>query len=65
VRRWIPDLDRPRTITLLRWAIGVVLIAALLVFLVRGANNPKDPYLAPPGSLPLHAPSVAVAPVSA
>ncbi|GEM_PF-2782757 len=49
---WVPDLDRPRSITVLRWCIGIVLALSLLAFVVRGADNPKDPYLAPPGAAP-------------
>jgi hypothetical protein len=55
VKQWLPDLKRPRTITILRWAIGIVLLIGVLAFLVQGANNPKDPYLdtnsLPSGSL--------------
>jgi uncharacterized membrane protein (UPF0127 family) len=34
----------------LRWLIGVVLVFGLLGCVVKGANNPADPSLAPPGS---------------
>jgi uncharacterized membrane protein (UPF0127 family) len=43
-------LERPRTILVLRWAIGVVIVFGLLGCVVKGANNPADPYLASPGA---------------
>ncbi|HEY2813410.1 MAG TPA: hypothetical protein VGJ03_08110 [Acidimicrobiales bacterium] len=49
---WLPDLGRPRSLVILRWAISAVLVAGLLAFVVRGANNPPDPTLAPPGTPP-------------
>jgi hypothetical protein len=30
--------------TILWWAIAILLVAGLLIFIVQGANNPKDPH---------------------
>lgn len=46
-------LDKIDTATgrvVLRWVIGAVLVFGLLGCVVKGANNPPDPYLAPPSS---------------
>jgi uncharacterized membrane protein (UPF0127 family) len=38
-------LETPGGLALLRWAIGVVLVFGLLGCVVKGADNPADPYL--------------------
>lgn len=45
-----PALERPKALVALRWLIGVVLVFGLIGCVVKGANNPADPYLAPPSS---------------
>jgi hypothetical protein len=50
VKQWLLALERPRSITVLRWAIAIVLVAGLLTFIVLGANNPADPSFAPASS---------------
>jgi len=49
LERW---LQQPATVVFLRWLIGAVLVLSLLAFVVKGADNPPDPSLAPPGALP-------------
>ena len=41
-----------RRIAVLRWVIGVVLVFGLIGCVVKGANNPKDPYLSAPSQGP-------------
>jgi uncharacterized membrane protein (UPF0127 family) len=40
-------LETPRGLIALRWAIGLVLVFGMLGCVVKGANNPADPYLSP------------------
>jgi uncharacterized membrane protein (UPF0127 family) len=42
-------LDQPKAVAVLRWVISVVLVVGLIGCVVKGANNPADPSLAPPG----------------
>lgn len=42
---WFPNVDDDRSIARFRKVIWVVLAAGLLTFVVRGADNPADPYL--------------------
>ncbi len=48
--RLLRQLEHPLSLALLRWAIGVILAIGLIGCVAKGANNPKDPYLADPGS---------------
>ena len=43
-------LDTPRGRLVLRWIITVVLVFGLLGCVVKGANNPPDPYVSSPGA---------------
>jgi len=43
-------LDTHRGHVVLRWVITVVLVFGLLGCVVKGANNPPDPYVASPGA---------------
>jgi uncharacterized membrane protein (UPF0127 family) len=43
-------LDSPRGRVVLRYVIGVVLVFGLLGCVVKGADNPADPYVASPGA---------------
>jgi uncharacterized membrane protein (UPF0127 family) len=43
-------LQRPAGLVTLRWAIGVVLFFGLMSCVVKGADNPADPFLASPSS---------------
>jgi uncharacterized membrane protein (UPF0127 family) len=47
-----PVLEKPQAVALLRWAIGVVLVFGLIGCVVKGANNPDDPYLSSPSAGP-------------
>lgn len=44
-RSWVPTLEDQRTISRLWWLVGIVLAAGILVFLVRGADRPADPFV--------------------
>ena len=41
-------LETPIGLAVLRWTIGVVLVFGLIGCVVKGADNPSDPYLAAP-----------------
>jgi hypothetical protein len=45
---WLPTIDDLDGMRWLRTAIGVVLVAGLLAFVARGADQPADPVLGPP-----------------
>lgn len=47
VAEWIPHLGDERSIDRLRRVVWLVLGASLLAFVVRGADEPADPFLAP------------------
>jgi uncharacterized membrane protein (UPF0127 family) len=42
----LPEIDSPKGLIILRWLIGTVLVVGLIGFVVKGANNPPDPYIA-------------------
>jgi uncharacterized membrane protein (UPF0127 family) len=42
----VAQLETPIGLTVLRWAIGVVLVLGLIGCVTKGANNPPDPYFA-------------------
>ncbi|HEV3225645.1 MAG TPA: DUF192 domain-containing protein [Acidimicrobiales bacterium] len=44
------SLSTPRGLVFLRWAIGVVLVFGLIGCVVKGANNPPDPYVVSPSA---------------
>jgi uncharacterized membrane protein (UPF0127 family) len=46
------SLDKPKALAILRWVIGVVLVLGLIGCVVKGANNPDDPYLSAPSQGP-------------
>lgn len=48
--RLLRQLEHPLSLALLRWAISVVIAIGLISCVAKGANSPKDPYLAAPGS---------------
>jgi uncharacterized membrane protein (UPF0127 family) len=43
-----PQIESPVGLIVLRWIIGMVLVLGLLGCVVKGANNPPDPYVASP-----------------
>ena len=45
-----PALEQPKAIAVLRWAIGVVIVFGMIGCVVKGANNPPDPYLSGPSA---------------
>jgi uncharacterized membrane protein (UPF0127 family) len=47
-----PALEKPKAVAVLRWAISVVLVFGLIGCVVKGANNPDDPYLSSPSAGP-------------
>ncbi|MEY2449454.1 MAG: uncharacterized protein QOH79_2930 [Acidimicrobiaceae bacterium] len=47
-----PALEKPKAIALLRWVIGVVLVFGLIGCVVKGADNPPDPYVSAPSQGP-------------
>jgi uncharacterized membrane protein (UPF0127 family) len=47
-----PALERPKGLAMLRWLIGVVLVLGLIGCVVKGADNPDDPYLSAPSHGP-------------
>ena len=42
----VAQLGTPIGLTVLRWAIGVVVVLGLIGCVTKGANNPPDPYFA-------------------
>jgi uncharacterized membrane protein (UPF0127 family) len=52
VRSPFPEIDSPLGLTFLRWIIGAVLVFGLIGCVVKGADNPDDPYLSPPTAGP-------------
>ena len=46
----IAQLETPIGLAVLRWAISVALVFGLIGCVVKGANNPRDPYLQSLGS---------------
>jgi uncharacterized membrane protein (UPF0127 family) len=55
----VPDVDRPRSIRLLWWGIGLVLVLGFGACIARSADKPADPVLAPPAGAG-RGPSIAV-----
>ena len=47
-----PALEKPKAVALLRWVIGVVLVLGMIGCVVKGANNPPDPYVSSPSAGP-------------
>jgi uncharacterized membrane protein (UPF0127 family) len=45
-----PALEKPQAIAVLRWVIGIVVVLGMIGCVVKGANNPADPYVASPGA---------------
>ena len=39
-----PEIDSPVGLAIMRWLIGLVLVFGLIGCVVKGANNPPDPY---------------------
>jgi uncharacterized membrane protein (UPF0127 family) len=51
-RRQLLALEQPKALALLRWLIGMVLVLGMIGCVVKGANNPADPYLSSPSASP-------------
>lgn len=45
VASWVPRVDNERSIVWFRRAIWAVFLSGLLAFVVRGADQPADPFL--------------------
>lgn len=45
VADWLPNVDDERSIRRLRRMVWAVLLAGLLAFVVRGADQPADPFV--------------------
>jgi uncharacterized membrane protein (UPF0127 family) len=50
-----PSLERPRSISGLRWGIRLVIVASLLAWMLRGADQPADPHLRAAAPVPVPA----------
>ena len=49
MRSPFPEIDSPIGLAILRWVISVVIVFGLIGCVVKGADNPPDPYLASSG----------------
>ena len=49
VPSWVPEPDDERGVRRIWWGIGLVIAAGVVVFLLRGANEPANPSLLPAG----------------
>ena len=45
VADWVPNIDDERSLDRLRRMVWAVLLAGLLAFVVRGADQPADPFV--------------------
>ncbi|MEY2423331.1 MAG: uncharacterized protein QOI95_3398 [Acidimicrobiaceae bacterium] len=50
MRSPFPEIDSPLGLAILRWIIGAILVFGLIGCVVKGANNPADPYLSAPSA---------------